>query len=129
VAMLLRRLAPLTVLTAALALSVGACGGGKGDGPTTDPPQGDVAIAGIEMAYLPGSFTLPNGVWHLVFTNRGHVQHELTVERKGEPIARTSAGPGQTVDLVVRFRKGAYVFACHEPGHFEAGMHANVAVG
>lgn len=73
--------------------------------------------------------------------------HELLVAKAPAgplPMARTSSrvderklegleelgdlGPGRSGSLSMRLRPGRYVLFCNEPGHFVAGMHAELTV-
>lgn len=68
-----------------------------------------------------------------VVTNVGKVQHMFVIEPKGavhQPLLRGKVmamvhgiEPGQTITLAWTFAApGADQLACHEPGHYEAGM-------
>jgi uncharacterized cupredoxin-like copper-binding protein len=57
--------------------------------------------------------------------------HEWMIMRKGETdhtralieVEATDLQPGATKSVEFTFKgPGAYEFACHEPGHYEAGM-------
>lgn len=75
-------------------------------------------------------------------TNPGRAVHEFTIgdaamqkehademAQMGEAMAHTESNsitlqPGETTQLTWRFGDtGTLEYACHEPGHYEAGMH------
>jgi uncharacterized cupredoxin-like copper-binding protein len=89
--------------------------------------------------------TFQTGVpYHFVITNNGAVEHEfeimppnssqLTVDQVDNLrlAGIDSVMPGQTVTLDYTFTKtaleGTLEFACHLPGHYDAGMHTPIAV-
>ena len=68
-----------------------------------------------------------------VVTNEGTVTHEFVIERPGaihEPLMEgdqmamvEGIAPGETRTLGWTFTEpGSYQFACHNPGHYEAGQ-------
>lgn len=108
-----------------------------------EPP----AACAIEVAVSEGEFFVRTAQqpFHIglpyvfVVTNMGKSEHMFVIEPKGanhEPLMQGEAmamvhgiAPGQTVRLPWTFREpGAYQLACHEPGHYEAGMVQSIAV-
>ncbi len=81
-----------------------------------------------------------------VIRNAGSVSHEFFLGTKGENKGHAAmmaampdmkhddanaktVEPGQSATLLWRFtRKGEFEFACLIPGHYEVGMHGQVAV-
>jgi uncharacterized cupredoxin-like copper-binding protein len=108
-----------------------------------------VAIQEFKVTVLP-STTLTAGHKTLVITNTGTVQHELLVFRSNlapsqyplfngniaedaPSITKVSDGdnidPGKTQTRTVDLSTpGTYLFVCNLPGHFHAGMFAQVTV-
>jgi len=99
------------------------------------------------MKYDPASLTLNRGeIVRLVVTNTGRLRHEATIgsaaeqqahaaEMKAAPdISHDSPNsvivePGQTKELIWRFdQPGRFEIGCHIPGHYQAGMIAEVIV-
>ena len=75
---------------------------------------------------------------NIVVTNAGTVPHEWMVTRKGMTdhvmgvvdISRDQLKPGATVSKESTFKEaGECEFACHEPGHYEAGMALPITAG
>jgi uncharacterized cupredoxin-like copper-binding protein len=98
----------------------------------------DVTLA--DMVVQPGATTLKVGVpYTFVITNHGASIHELVIEHAGDvdkPIEfaggiaeAADIIPGSTATMTFTFTEpGKYQFACHQPGHFEAGMVAQFDV-
>ena len=83
-----------------------------------------------------------------VIRNAGKVRHEFSIgdaryQRAHAGMMKQMPGmihdspnmttlePGETKTLIWKFDrpvKGALIFACHEPGHFEAGMKKNIVL-
>jgi uncharacterized cupredoxin-like copper-binding protein len=110
---------------------------------TTQPVaavQNGVDITLADMVIQPEATTFKVGVpYTFVITNHGASIHEFVIEHAGDvdkPI-EFSGGvaeaadiiPGSTATMTFTFTApGKYQFACHQPGHFEAGMVAQVDV-
>ena len=147
-----------------LALSLGACGGGKtasdediGAGTADYGQPGDPAKATrtIEvkaldtLKYEPASIDVrPGETVTFKVTNVSTVAHEFDIgdaafqakhekEMRAMPAGMTmsdEAGaidlqPGETKTLTWTFAKaGGVLYACHEPGHYAAGMKGDLKV-
>lgn len=130
--------------------SVGSVGGAGIGGPAN---QADatrtVEITTLDtMAYEPSAITVSIGeVVTFVVTNDGRATHEFTIgdtamqQEHEKAMAHMPDGmthalpnsiaiqPGETKQLTWRFGDaGALEFGCHEPGHYGAGMHGQIAV-
>lgn len=99
------------------------------------------------MKYEPSSLTVGRGeTVRLIVTNTGHLIHEATIganeeqnihnqEMKADPHMHhdspnsVTVAPGETRELIWRFdQPGRFEIGCHIPGHYEAGMKAEVSV-
>jgi uncharacterized cupredoxin-like copper-binding protein len=123
---------------------------GMATGPDATMPAGSPAIhpdCAIAVSVREGDFFVQTGQtafrvgqpYVFVVTNVGKVQHMFVIEPKGavhQPLLRGKImamahgiEPGQTITLAWTFAApGAYQLACHEPGHYEAGMVEAVTV-
>jgi uncharacterized cupredoxin-like copper-binding protein len=134
-----RAVIPLLLL-AAMVLS--ACGGSSG---TPSPVKVTVTLTEFKITSSLDTFQV-NVPYHFVVTNQGSVEHEFYImppesaqisqdQVKQDALAGIPAAqlqPGQTATLDYTFTKaappGTLEFACHLPGHFEAGMHLAITV-
>jgi uncharacterized cupredoxin-like copper-binding protein len=134
--------APLMVLAVAV---LAACGGG-GAASGGSPVQVQVTLHDFSIDSSLTTFSV--GVpYHFVVTNKGAVDHEFAImpPEQGAQGSETQlpstalAGilgkdltPGATKTLDYTFTKaapaGSLEFACHLPGHYEAGMHTPIVV-
>jgi uncharacterized cupredoxin-like copper-binding protein len=93
-----------------------------------------------DMAVTPAQTVFRVGQpYRFVVTNSGKATHELVIEpagavdqalqANGKPAEAENIAPGQTKDLLWTFTKpGAFQVACHQPGHFAAGMAHQIQV-
>ena len=103
------------VLAAAMALFAGACGSSGDDGRT-------LRIEGDEMLFNAPART-EAGDYTVEFVNIGAVAHELAFkDPTGEVVTRRSIAAGASAELEVTLTPGTWELACHELGHYEAGM-------
>lgn len=125
------------IAAAVVALALGACSAAAA--PQSGATPRVIAIqADDQMKFSPATITAqPGETVQFRVTNVGKVEHEFMVGSKdavdadgGEDTAEIEGlGAGQTKDLVYTFADaGTYAFACHEPGHFEAGMVGTIAL-
>jgi uncharacterized cupredoxin-like copper-binding protein len=137
----------LLLIIALLALVLAACSGGPGDS------SGVVRTVAVsmtdDMGYDPTEFDFFAGdSVRFEVTNEGAVRHELFVgdvaaheEHAAEMAEMGESGmghdeangvsvePGQTEALAMTFAEaGALLVGCHEPGHYEAGMVADITI-
>lgn len=125
------------IAAAVVALALGACSAAAA--PQSGATPRVIAIqADDQMKFSPATITAqPGETVQFRVTNVGKLEHEFMVGSKdavdadgGEDTAEIEGlGAGQTKDLVYTFAAaGTYAFACHEPGHFEAGMFGTIAL-
>jgi uncharacterized cupredoxin-like copper-binding protein len=128
------------LLLLALSLTLAACSSGSGGSQT-------VTITLSEMKVDLSQNTFTSGVaYHFVVNNKGTMTHELllmgpttdqasvTAQRQAALVTLTTsdlpAGGAKSFDYT--FTKaapaGTLEFACHLPGHYEAGMHTSITV-
>ena len=87
-----------------------------------------MTVTGVEMSFTAPD-TTPAGSYTATFRNDGTVFHELAFkDPSGKIVARISTGPKTTATLAVKLSRGTYDLECHEPGHFEGGMHRTLTV-
>ncbi len=138
------RFVPLMVLVAAVLVACG--GGGAGGAASGNATTVTVTLTDFKVDSSLTDFSV--GVpYHFVVTNKGAVAHELVImppeqgaqgsESQLPPTALAgimgkdlASGATQTLDYT--FTKaapaGSLEFACHLPGHYEAGMHTPITV-
>ena len=99
------------------------------------------------MRYTPARISVRHGeTIRFVVRNSGRLEHEIVLGGADELRAHAAmmrahpammhmepnalmVDPGKTGELVWRFGEAGTVdFACLQPGHFEAGMHGQIAV-
>lgn len=123
-----------------------------GIGEPADAADADrtIEVATLDtMAYDPSTIAVEAGeATTFSVTNAGDAVHEFTLgdeamqEAHEEEMADMGAGmahdepnsislqPGETRELTWRFGDaGTVIYACHEPGHYTAGMRGEVTVG
>lgn len=138
---------------AVLAVVPAACGS---DDTSTGAAEGRVIeVAMTEMAYTPASISVTKGERITFrFVNNGTVVHEAVLgdaayQREHEALMNAptttagnghgdhvhdasnavTVGPGATMDLVwTAAEAGTVLIGCHQPGHWAAGMQADVRV-
>jgi uncharacterized cupredoxin-like copper-binding protein len=126
-------------------------------GEAVDPATADRAVevdALDTMAFEPGTIEVAVGeAITFVVTNRGEAVHEFTLGDEeaqrahademaeggahddehavGGAVGNTiTLQPGETKELAWWFdHAGTVEYACHVPGHYEAGMHGQITVG
>lgn len=127
-----------------------ASGAGVGGPADASDSARTVQVTALDtMAFEPASLDLPAGeVVTFEVTNRGQTVHEFTLgdaamqQEYAQAMAHMPDGvahalpnsitlqPGETKRLTWRFGNGAELeYACHEPGHYEAGMRGRITVG
>lgn len=91
-----------------------------------------VAVSMNEFGYEPASLDLDAGSYTFEITNDGNAIHQWALSQVGEHgdhLADTGElAAGEATTLTVDLPGGVYEFACHVPGHYEAGMHGELAV-
>ncbi len=143
-----RSLLVLSALVGA-SLLLAACGGGAAGAPTeaVTPPPTDVQITLTDFQIQSSITNFKVDVpYHFIITNNGAVAHEFMIIPPTEgPVPNEEAWtmaltgvrqenlqPGDTATLDYTFLEaapaGTLEFACHLPGHYEAGMHLAITV-
>lgn len=145
----------LFVGLAALGLLMAACGGGSTtshaghQNGTAAPSQRTVEIEMRDTAFAPTVVDVKVGdAITFAFTNKGAIRHEALLgdekAQQDHAIAMSAASasemhdhgasaltlePGQSGELTHTFdTKGTLLIGCHEPGHYDAGMHVTITV-
>ncbi len=137
------RFAPMLL---AVALALAACGDSGGDGNGGDGNGGDggdgtqIAVIATDFVFTPATYTVGTGSEVTVtLTNEGALEHNWVL--LAEPIrsedeldegsylaeATALAGDSGTVTFTAP-AAGDYQVICDIPGHFAAGMEADLAV-
>jgi uncharacterized cupredoxin-like copper-binding protein len=108
-----------------------------------------ISVEAFDMAFDPATISVePGEVVTFEVTNTGEAVHEFflgdsamqqehaqEMEEMGNDMAHDEPysirlDPGETKQLTWRFAESGDVeFACHEPGHYQAGMHGQITVG
>lgn len=108
---------PFLLALAATAL-LAACGGtpaGGGDQPA-DPIDADVTVTAAEMAFAPGTITLPAGATTIEFVNEDAMPHNLAIyadESKSEKLFEGDmVTDGTTVYEIPELPAGEYFVDC-----------------
>ena len=132
----------ISILVAGLVLI--AC---SGNGSSSSGNVVDVTVTATDFKFESSLTTFKQGVtYHFVVTNNGTVNHEFMI-MPPEPdtitpdqvtklalagIGSDKLTPGSTQTLDYTFTKaypaGTLEFACHVPGHYDAGMHLPIVV-
>ena len=98
----------------AAALLIGACGSAE--------DRIELRVEGNEMSFSAPAET-PAGDYAVTFANTGKMVHELAIkDPAGKVVVRRSIAAGEEVVLEATLTPGTWELACHEPGHYEAGM-------
>ena len=104
---------------------------------TVDSPRVVDLTADDELKFFPNVVPVVEGeTVTFNVTTGGQAIHEFMLGPEAVAFADTAGtpeiadiGPGQTKSLTFTFDgPGPYAFACHEPGHFEAGMRGYIVV-
>jgi uncharacterized cupredoxin-like copper-binding protein len=126
--------------------------GDAGEGGPADPDDADriVEVATLDsMAFEPSRIDVSAGeTVTFIVSNTGQATHEFTLgdaamqQEHADAMAHMPDGmahdlpnsitlqAGETKQLTWRFAdNGAFEYACHEPGHYQAGMRGQVTVG
>jgi len=112
-------------------------GAHKGAGVVGEPADAEDATRTIEvttldtMAFVPSRISVSAGeTIGFVVTNAGKSVHEFTL---GSGVHSGSNSitmqPGETKQIIWSFSEtGTLEYACHEPGHYEAGMRGQITI-
>ncbi len=104
---------------------------------TAAAPRVVRVIAGPGYAFSPSTITVAKGeTVTFAVTSMGGLTHEFMVG-PADAVAADQAGTPEAADIGMMQTKsvtytfdgsGPYAFACHAPGHYEAGMRGAIAV-
>ena len=119
-------------------------------GQAANPADADRTIEIVTldtMTYDPESITAPQGETILfIVTNEGNLPHEFSLGDEAAQVEHSKEmsdpnmtthdhpfsvylEPGETRELAWEFtRAGEFLYGCHVPGHYEAGMKAPLTV-
>jgi uncharacterized cupredoxin-like copper-binding protein len=131
----LRRVALGTIAFLAIALLVAACSsaGGQSDG---SPTEVQIKLSEFKIESSETTFTVGTP-YRFVIKNEGTVAHAWEIMPRGETdtsralvqVGESQLPPGATVTQEYTFTQpGDLEFACHVPGHYEAGMYLHITV-
>jgi uncharacterized cupredoxin-like copper-binding protein len=104
---------------------------------TTSAPRVVRMIASGALRFYPDAVTVKQGeTITFEVTSMGMVSHEFMVGPAADVAADTAGTPEvtdiammQTKSLTYSFNgSGSFAFACHAPGHYEAGMSGTITV-
>jgi uncharacterized cupredoxin-like copper-binding protein len=139
-----RRLTPIISLMAIATFALAACGGVGASSGSGQPV--DVQVTLTDFKIDSSLTTFSTGVpYHFVVVNKGAVNHQFVImppvsnpttqqidSMKLAGIAGDGIAPGATATVDYTFTKpapaGTLEFACHLPGHYDAGMHTPIVV-
>lgn len=127
---------PIPEASAQPAPAVGAAPAAASTGAAVEParvlPADVIEVGMTEFSYEPLELTLPTGSYTFRVANRGRVPHEFALSTAGHHgthfVETGDVLPGTTVEVEAELDPGRYEFACHLPGHYEAGMAGTITV-
>jgi plastocyanin len=119
---------PLVALIVAAACVFVACGGGGGSSykEPKGPAKATATIKSGNLFFDPKQVNLPPGVDAIKLTNTAGT-HTLLIEGV-KRFKLKVGGNGDTDELKVDLKPGAYTFYCDIPGHREGGMEGKITV-
>lgn len=95
-------------------------------------PGDTIPVSMTEFAYHPENLELSAGTYTFAVTNDGAAPHEwmlATGAEHDDHFAETrELAAGETQEVEVTLEEGTYEYACHIPGHYEAGMKGTLTV-
>jgi uncharacterized cupredoxin-like copper-binding protein len=126
---ILRRTTWGIIALLAVALLVGACGS-AGDQSSASPTEVQITLSEFKIASPQTTFATGTP-YRFVIKNEGTIAHDWAIMPRGETNASQALvqvdeeelPAGATVTREFTFTAaGDFEFACHVPGHYEAGM-------
>lgn len=106
------------------------------------PPRSKLAVSEGEMFIRPRQVNAKAGKVTITATNTGSLVHEFIVLKTDRPADSLGQGitvstpglikeikainPGKAKRMAVKLSPGHYVLLCNLPGHYAAGMHADM---
>lgn len=125
----LRRPALGMIAVLAVALLVAACGSGNAQA-SSNPVQIPIALSEFKIESPQTTFTTGT-LYRFVIKNEGTIPHDWAIMPRGQTdesqalirVDEAELSPGASVTREFTFNEaGDFEFACHLPGHYEAGM-------
>lgn len=122
-------------LLLATSLLVGACGSASSQS-SAEPTEVQISLSEFKIESPQTSFTTGTP-YRFVIKNEGTVSHDWAIMPRGGTdsgqalvkVDEDQLSPGATVTQDFTFGKaGDFEFACHVPGHYEAGMSLPITV-
>jgi uncharacterized cupredoxin-like copper-binding protein len=126
---ILRRAALGIIAILAVILLVGACGSASGQS-NGSPTEVQLTLSEFKIESPQITFTTGTP-YRFVIKNEGTIPHNWAIMPRGETdesqalinVGEDQLPPGATVTREFTFTQtGDFEFACHLPGHYEAGM-------
>jgi len=125
------------VLLGVVLVGAGVVLGSSSDAGTAGSPRVIQIIAGPGYTFTPSTITVQRGeTITFAVTTMGPLAHEFMVG-PAAAVAADQAGTPEIADIGMMDTKtltytfegsGPYAFACHAPGHYEAGMRGTITV-
>jgi uncharacterized cupredoxin-like copper-binding protein len=126
----------LGIITAlAVVLLVGACGSANGQS-SSSPTEVQITLSEFKIESPQTTFATGTP-YRFVITNEGTISHDWAIMTRGETdtnqalirVDQAELPAGATVTREFTFTQpGNFEFACHVPGHYEAGMLLHITV-
>ncbi|MSQ08743.1 MAG: hypothetical protein EXR57_01145 [Dehalococcoidia bacterium] len=128
-----------TALLALAVISAAACGGSGGGAAATVAPS-NVHVTLSDLKFESDVTTFEKGKkYRIIIENKGKLAHEWSVAARGgtghdamlQHIGQEQLPPGASVTVEYTFPSGTsgpLEFACHVPGHYEAGMRLDISL-
>jgi uncharacterized cupredoxin-like copper-binding protein len=127
--LVLRRTALGIIAVLAVVLLVGACGSASGQS-NSNPTEVQLTLSEFKIDSPQTTFTTGTP-YRFVIKNEGTISHDWAIMPRSETdesqalikVDEDQLPPGATVTREFTFTQaGDFEFACHVPGHYEAGM-------
>jgi plastocyanin len=125
----MRRLA----VPCALLLAAAGCGGDEGGAPTptaTTAAGGTLTVSAREYSFEPNRVEVSGaGAIEIVLRNKGHLAHDIHLQREGRDVGGTPPFPGgETKSVRLRLHPGTYEMLCTVGDHAKLGMTGKLVV-
>lgn len=122
-------LSGLLLVTLIGLLSAAAHGSDVSSGQIVDvPASGKITVIGKEFKFIPDAIRVKKGQHvTIVFKNKGHVSHSLTIPDLGLHTPTIQSGSRATISFTAK-DTGVHGFWCTVPGHKQAGMKGEVDI-
>lgn len=128
----------LRIATAIVVLLLTGCASQPDQSAQTATPDADqttgTATAGDtltfvaqDIAYAGAPSQAPAGPIVVELINEGSIEHDVTIEERGDQVVTTASG-GETTSGQVDLEPGTYTYYCSIPGHRAAGMEGTLTV-